>query len=50
MKTALCVEAREGLLHAFLPPVAIAEDFVSLLAAPGGLLAGRLPARHHLES
>ena len=24
--------------------------FVSLLAAPGGLLAGRLPARHHLES
>jgi zinc/manganese transport system permease protein len=24
--------------------------FVSLLAAPGGLLAGRLPVRHHLES
>ena len=26
------------------------EYFVSLLAAPGGLLAGRLPVRHHLES
>lgn len=24
--------------------------FMSLIAAPGGLLAGRLPARHHLES
>ncbi|AVR89695.1 metal ABC transporter permease [Thauera aromatica] len=24
--------------------------FVSLLAAPGGILAGRLPVRHHLES
>jgi zinc/manganese transport system permease protein len=24
--------------------------FISLLAAPGGLLAGRLPVRHHLES
>lgn len=24
--------------------------FISLLAAPGGLLAGRLPAKHHLES
>lgn len=24
--------------------------FVSLIAAPGGLLAGRLPIRHHLES
>ena len=24
--------------------------FVSLIAAPGGLLAGRLPVRHHLES
>lgn len=24
--------------------------FASLLAAPGGLLAGRLPVRHHLES
>jgi zinc/manganese transport system permease protein len=24
--------------------------FASLIAAPGGLLAGRLPVRHHLES
>jgi zinc/manganese transport system permease protein len=24
--------------------------FISLLAAPGGLLAGRLPVRHHLKS
>lgn len=27
-----------------------AAYFVSLVAAPGGLLAGRLPVRHHLES
>ncbi len=27
-----------------------AAYFVSLIAAPGGLLAGRLPVRHHLES
>jgi uncharacterized protein (DUF2126 family)/transglutaminase-like putative cysteine protease len=33
VKTALCVEAREGRLHVFLPPVTNAEDFVSLVAA-----------------
>ncbi|MCM2328347.1 MAG: transglutaminase family protein [Lysobacter sp.] len=33
VKTALCVEAREGRLYIFLPPVASAEDFVSLVAA-----------------
>lgn len=31
--TALCVEVREGVLHVFLPPVALLEDFVDLLAA-----------------
>ncbi len=33
VKTALCVEARGGLLHVFFPPVAILEDWVSLVAA-----------------
>lgn len=31
--TALCVEVRSGLLHVFLPPVALLEDFVDLIAA-----------------
>ncbi|MCL4689548.1 MAG: transglutaminase family protein [Burkholderiales bacterium] len=33
VRTALCIEARGGRLHAFLPPVANAEDFVSLVGA-----------------
>jgi len=33
VRTALCVEAREGRLHVFLPPVPHAEDFVSLVGA-----------------
>ncbi len=33
VKTALCVEARNGRLHVFLPPVALMEDFVSLVGA-----------------
>jgi uncharacterized protein (DUF2126 family) len=32
VRTALCVEARGGTLHVFLPPVASAEDFEALLA------------------
>ncbi|MDO9272170.1 MAG: transglutaminase family protein [Rugosibacter sp.] len=31
--TALCVEVREGVLHVFLPPVTLLEDFVDLLDA-----------------
>ncbi len=31
VRTALCVEVREGELHVFLPPVAAAEDFEALL-------------------
>jgi len=31
--TALCVEVRDGILHVFLPPVALLEDFVALLTA-----------------
>ncbi len=31
--TALCVEVRGGMLHVFLPPVALLEDFVALIEA-----------------
>ncbi|HYL18120.1 MAG TPA: transglutaminase family protein, partial [Burkholderiales bacterium] len=31
--TALCVQAREGRVHVFLPPVATIEDFISLVHA-----------------
>ncbi len=33
IRPALCVEAREGRLHVFLPPVETAEDFLDLIAA-----------------
>jgi uncharacterized protein (DUF2126 family) len=33
VRTALCVEPREGRLHVFIPPVDSAEDFVDLIAA-----------------
>ena len=33
VRTALCVEPREGRLHVFMPPLDSAEDFVELLAA-----------------
>jgi uncharacterized protein (DUF2126 family) len=33
VRTALCVEVREGRLHIFMPPVVSAEDYVELLAA-----------------
>jgi uncharacterized protein (DUF2126 family)/transglutaminase-like putative cysteine protease len=33
VRTALCVESREGRLHAFLPPVLRLEDYVNLIAA-----------------
>ncbi|HET9599035.1 MAG TPA: transglutaminase family protein [Anaeromyxobacteraceae bacterium] len=32
VRTALCVEHREGALHVFLPPFATAEDFLALVA------------------
>ncbi|MFO1319801.1 MAG: transglutaminase family protein [Burkholderiales bacterium] len=31
IKTALCIEPREGRLHVFLPPVATLEEFVALI-------------------
>jgi uncharacterized protein (DUF2126 family)/transglutaminase-like putative cysteine protease len=33
VRTALCVEAREGRLHVFMPPLTVAEDYVDLLTA-----------------
>ena len=33
VRTALCVEPREGRLHIFMPPLTNAEDYIDLLAA-----------------
>src|SRR5207245_930584 len=33
VRTALCVEPREGRLHVFMPPVASTADYLDLLAA-----------------
>ncbi len=33
VRTALCVEARDGRLHVFMPPLTVAEDYIELLAA-----------------
>jgi len=33
VRTALCVEVRDGLLHIFMPPVETAEDYLDLAAA-----------------
>ena len=41
VRTALCVEAREGLLHVFMPPVEEAEDYLDLAAAIEDVAAAR---------
>jgi len=33
IRTALCIEPREGRLHVFMPPVATTEDYLDLIAA-----------------
>jgi uncharacterized protein (DUF2126 family) len=33
VRTALCVEARDGRLHVFMPPLTVAEDYLDLLTA-----------------
>jgi uncharacterized protein (DUF2126 family)/transglutaminase-like putative cysteine protease len=55
VRTALCVEPRNGVIHVFLPPLTAAEDWVTLLAAVEDtaaetgrkvVLEGYLPPRH----
>src|SRR4029077_19942767 len=33
IRTALCAEVREGVLHVFLPPVGFLEEYLALIAA-----------------
>jgi uncharacterized protein (DUF2126 family)/transglutaminase-like putative cysteine protease len=33
VRTALCVEVREGILHIFMPPVGFAEEYLALVSA-----------------
>ncbi len=41
VRTALCVEARDGLLHIFMPPLDATEDYLDLAAAIEDVAAAR---------
>jgi uncharacterized protein (DUF2126 family) len=47
IRTALCVEAREGRLYIFMPPQRAAEDYIELVAALEAT-AKALPARRRV--
>ena len=47
IRTALCVEPRDGRLHIFMPPVATTEDYLDLVAGIETAVTETGPAGHH---
>jgi uncharacterized protein (DUF2126 family)/transglutaminase-like putative cysteine protease len=41
IRTALCVEPRDGMLHIFMPPVGLAEEYLALVAAVEDVASAR---------
>jgi len=42
IRTSLCVEVRDGVMHIFMPPAETAEDYLELIAAVEDVAAARL--------